>query len=204
MTPAERRWYLANRDDPDFKAKRSAATKRCSEAKLVDGVVYPAVGERFDDWVKRWAELEGRALFAVRAAAMHERLVRAAAGRKAQAAVAVERVRAGKVYDPIQRKRLADWRQPGEFFTAGMVTSVFDLGQLHAAAVTPGQGQLHPAGVVTPTRPVTPAGRRAAAGGVAERREGGAAPLSADPYKAATWRAPWAAPYALSKRGRSP
>lgn len=44
----------------------------------------------------------------------------------------------------------------------------------------------------------------ASAGGVAKRREGGAAPLSADDYKATTWRAPWAAPYALSKRGRSP
>ncbi len=44
----------------------------------------------------------------------------------------------------------------------------------------------------------------ASPGAVAERRDGGSAPMDADSFKAATWRAPWAPPYALSKPGRSP
>ncbi len=43
-------------------------------------------------------------------------------------------------------------------------------------------------------------GREALRGGGAERREGGGAHLSDQEYAETTWRAPWAAPYALSRR----
>lgn len=50
-------------------------------------------------------------------------------------------------------------------------------------------------------RPALPAsGVRAVPGGGAQRREGGAAPLTDQQYRETTWRAPWAAPYALSRR----
>ena len=47
-------------------------------------------------------------------------------------------------------------------------------------------------------------GALASRGAAAQRRDGGSAPMDADSFKAATWRAPWAAPYALSKPGRTP
>ena len=142
--------------------------------------VEPLIGERFEDWLQRWGQAEGRALFAVLAAARQERSEKAAGLRKADAAKAIDRIRAGKA-EPVAKLELASWRKPGPFLRpAGMVTSVFDL------------GQLHPPGAKTATE--------AAAGAVAERRDGGSAPMSDQQYRETTWRAPWAAPYALSRR----
>lgn len=172
MTDAERRYYEANKHLPEFKAKRRAAVKRYDETNCLDGLVYPVVGERFDEWLQRWAESEGRTLFAARASRMHKRLQREVEARRRKAAAAIERVRAGKA-DPVRtrhadgfvQRRLASWRQPGEFLSgADLVTSVFDLGkvkQLHAISAKPAT--------------------EAAPGAVAQRRDGGSAPMVAEP-----------------------
>jgi len=142
-----------------------------SAAKAV--LIEPVVGERFDDWLQRWAESEGRALFANRAAAMHERLKRESDARKRTAALAIERVRSGNA-NGVVRGRLASWRQPGEFLGgAGLVNSVFALGE--AAQVAK------------------------ASGAVAERREGGETPLTDQQFRDTTWRAPWGPGYALHR-----
>lgn len=186
MTPSQQRYYDANRGKPEFKAARVAATKRYTEAskdviaarKRVS--VEPLAGERFEDWLRRWGEAEGRALFSVLAAARYERAERAAARRKGKASQAIDRVRSGKADGAVQLQ-LASWRKPGPFLIpVGMVTSVFDL------------GQLHPPGAKTATE--------AAPGAGAERRDGGSAPMTDQQYRETTWRAPWAAPYALSRR----
>ena len=135
MSPAQRH-YEANKDKPEFKARRLAAVKRYDQAQREasaareDATVQPVVGERFDAWLSRWAESEGRALFAARAAALHERLAREAETRKRNSLVAIERVRARKVDAPSQRT-VAAWRQPGQFLAGpGAVSSVFALGAL--------------------------------------------------------------------------
>lgn len=134
MTPAER-YYEANKDKPEFKARRLAAVKRYDQAKKEeaaareDVTIQPVVGERFDDWLRRWAESEGRVLFAARAAVVHERLVRESEARKRKALQAFDRVRAGKADAPSQRT-VSTWRVPGTFLAGpGAVASVFALGE---------------------------------------------------------------------------
>jgi hypothetical protein len=156
-------------------------------------LIEPVVGERFDDWLQRWAEVEGRPLFAARAAAMHQRLQKESEARKRKAAVAIERVRAGNAGGVVQR-RVASWRRPGEF---GLITSVFDLG-----AVTHGRPSYtdQAEAPVTPSCAVTRAGRVTPDQGAgAERREGGEAHLTDDGFKSTTWRAPWGPGYALHR-----
>jgi len=139
-------------------------------------IVEPVVGERFDDWLKRWAESEGRALFAARAAAIHKRQQLHSEARIRKAAASFDRLRRGKSKEMVQRS-VASWRQPGDFLAgAGLVNSVFALG------------------AVTPARLVTPD-----QGAGAERREGGATPLSDQQFKDTSWRAPWAPGYALHR-----
>lgn len=186
MTPSQQRYYDANKANPEFKARRVAAVTRHQAANKEEDAarkrtaVEPAIGERFEDWLQRWGHAEGRALFAVLAAARQERSDKVAVARKAKAAKSIDRVRAGKA-EPVVQPQLASWRKPGPFLRpAGMVTSVFDL------------GQLHPPGAKTATE--------AAPGAGAERRDGGSAPMSDQQYRETTWRAPWAAPYALSRR----
>jgi hypothetical protein len=91
--------------------------------------VEPVVGERFESWLHRWAETEGRELFAERAAAMHRRVARERERRAANAMDAFEALRDGrKRRTVLVSENAPTWRKFGEW-SAGVagVASVFDL-----------------------------------------------------------------------------
>lgn len=114
--------------------------------------VHPAIGERFEDWLQRWATSEGRALFASRAAALHCRLDKESAVRTRKAASSFERLRAGK-QDAVAQTSVANWRRFGELSDGyRLINSVFALGSVARSE-----------------------------GAVAKRREGDAVHLMAEP-----------------------
>lgn len=199
MTESQRRYYLANKDTPEYKARRRAAVKRYTQRNRAK-----VAAAQKEQRIRREEALTPHqvAVLSAKAAARHaERMkdpayrekqrLQSQAHRRAVAADPVRAARAAAVAKArVQAKRAStSTRSPAPTIdrrtvaqvVASSPNSVFAL-----ASVALKPAAKHPVGAV------------------AKRRDGGAAPMDADSYKATTWRAPWAAPYALSKRGRSP
>ncbi len=187
MTDAQRRWYEANRHTPEYQARLLAAQKRYYERNKAK-----VAASQKQQRIRREGAMtpaDVAALSAKRAARHAERMKDPVYREKKRLQSQAERRRVAA--DPVRaaqrNKRAAERHALSESKAKPARNAQVDALALVAAV------------------PNSVFGLAAVASGAgAKRRDGGSAPMVADSYEATSWRAPWAAPFALSKPGRPP
>lgn len=187
MTPSQR-YYAANKDKPEFKARRLEAVNRYTErnaAKVAAAAKVRALdrqaAETPVDVAKRAAKVAAR-----HAERMHDPAYREA--RRLQSQAERRRVDADPKRAARRSQREAEWRASRPLGVVLPVTPTRQAQQVDARALVAAvpNSVFGLAAVIS--------------GGGAERREGAEGPLTDQQFRETTWRAPWAAPYALSRR----